>query len=93
MSFLAATTPDSHTFWNVALGLGAVVLAVVVVLMVFLLSFLKDIATSVRSLLEVGGEVAENTGEIIGLADTGPVLEMIKEEALIHDGYLESQLR
>lgn len=93
MSILAATTPDSHTFWNVALGLGAVVLAVVIVLMLLLLSYLKDIAGSVDTLLEVGGEVADNTGEIIGFADTGPVLEMIKEEALIQDGYLESQVR
>jgi len=85
--------PETHTFWSVALGLGAVVLAVVVVLMLLLLSYLKDIAGSVSHLLEVGGQVAQNTAPIGQLADTGPVLEMIKEEALIHDGYLESQLR
>ncbi len=84
---------ETHTFWSVALGVGAVVLAVVIVLMMMLLSFLKDIAGSVKRLLEVGGEVARNTSTIPQLADTGPVLEMIKEEALIHDGYLESQLR
>ncbi|MGI8749541.1 MAG: hypothetical protein ACR2J6_03175 [Thermoleophilaceae bacterium] len=84
---------DTHTFWSIALGIGAVVLAVVVILMLMLLSSLKDIAGSVTRLLEVGGEVAQNASEIPQLADTGPVLEMIKEEALIHDGYLESQLR
>ncbi len=84
---------ETRTFWAVALGIGAVVLAVVIVLMALLLSFLKDIANSVTRLLEVGGEVAENTSKIGQLADTGPVLEMIKAEALIHDGYLESQLR
>lgn len=84
---------ETHTFWSVALGVGAVVLAVVVVLMLMLLSYLKDIAGSVTRLLEVGAQVAENTAEIPQLADTGPVLEMIKEEALIHDDYLESQLR
>lgn len=84
---------DTHTFWSVALGVGAVVLAVVVILMLMLLSSLKDITQSVTRLLEVGGEVAQNTAAIPQLADTGPVLEMIKEEALIHDGYLESQLR
>jgi len=84
---------ETHTFWSVALGLGAVVLAVVIVLMALLLSFLKDITDSVTRLLEVGGEVAGNTSAIGQLADTGPVLEMIKAEALIHDGYLESQLR
>lgn len=84
---------DGHVFWVVALGIGAVVLAVVVVLMVLLLSFLRDIAASVARLQEVGGEVAQNTAPIVELAATGPVLAMIKEEALIHDGYLEDQLR
>lgn len=84
---------DSHIFWYVALGIGVVVLAVVVVLMLLLLSFLRDIAASVTSLLEVGGEVAQHTAPIVELAATGPVLAMIKEEALIHDGYLEDQLR
>jgi hypothetical protein len=84
---------ETHTFWSVAIGLGAVVLVVVIALMMLLLSFLKDIGASVTRLLEVGGEVAQNTSAIPQLAKTGPVLEMIKEEALIHDGYLESQLR
>ena len=84
---------ETHTFWWVALGTGAVVLAVVVILMMLLLSYLEDIHGSVNRLLEVGGEVAQNTSSIGELAGTGPVLEMIKDEALIHDGYLEAQLR
>jgi hypothetical protein len=84
---------DTSIFWVIALGIGAVVLAVVVVLMLMLLSSLKDIAASVTRLLDAGGQVARNTSAIKQLEDTGPVLEMIKEEALIHDGYLESQLR
>ncbi len=84
---------QTHTFWSVALGLGAVVLAVVVVLMAMLMSFLNDIGASVTRLLEVGSEVAVNTASIGKLADTGPVLELIKTEALVHDGYLEAQLR
>ena len=91
MTLLALS--ETKTFWSVALGIGAVVLAVVVVLMALLLRFLRDISNSVTRLLEVGGEVAENTSKIGQLADTAPVLEMIKAEALIHDGYLESQLR
>lgn len=91
MTVLAAA--DTHTFWSISLGLGAVVLVVVIGLMALLISFLKDIAGSVDDLLEVGGEVAQNTSPIGQLAKTGPVLEMIKEEALIHDGYLEAQLR
>jgi uncharacterized membrane protein YhiD involved in acid resistance len=84
---------ETNTFWGVAIGIGGVVLAVVIVLMILLLSFLRDIASSVTRLLEVSGEVAKNTAAIEQLAATGPVLEMIKAEALIHDGYLESQLQ
>lgn len=91
MSALAVS--ETHTFWSVALGLGAVVLLVVIVSMALLLSYLKDIGSSVTRLLEVGTEVAHNTEPIGQLADTGPVLEMIKEEALVQDGYLESQVR
>jgi len=91
MTFLAQV--DTETFWPVALGIGAVVLVVVIALMAMLLSLLADIASSVSYLLDVGGEVAQNTSGVAQLADTGPVLEMIKQEALIHDDYLESQLR
>lgn len=84
---------DSHAFWTVALGIGAVVIAVVVVLMALLLSFLRDIASSVNTLIDVGGEIGANTAVIAQLGDTGPVLEMIRDEALVHDGYLGAQLR
>jgi hypothetical protein len=83
---------DSHAFWSVAIGIGAVVIVVVILLMLLLLSFLRDIAASVTRLLEVGGEVAENTAAIGGLADTGAVLDMILAEALVHDGYLAGRL-
>ena len=87
---VAAAVDD--TFWAVTLGMGAVVVAVVIVLMMMLLSLLKDIDTGVAALIQTGSEVSENTAAIAQLADTGPVLEMIKTEALVHDGYLESQL-
>lgn len=88
-----ALTGTEEVFWAVALGIGGVVLAVVIVLMLLLLSFLRDIAASVTRLLEVADEVAQNTGAVEGLAQTGPVLEQIKAEALVHDGYLDGQLR
>lgn len=83
---------DTHAFWTVALGIGVVVVVVVVVLMLLLLSFLRDIAVSVNTLLDVGGEVAANTAAVAQLGDTGHVLEMIRDEVLIHDGYLRSQI-
>lgn len=82
---------DTHTLWTIALGMGVVVVLVVIVLMALLLSYLKDIEASTAVLLELGADVAGNTDAIQGLADTGPVLEQIKEEALIHDAYLTEQ--
>ncbi len=82
---------QSHTLWEIALGLGLVVVLVVGVLMVLLLSYLKDIEASATTLLEVGGEVAANTAAVPGLVATGPVLEQIREEALMHDAYLSEQ--
>ncbi|MBA3327599.1 MAG: hypothetical protein H0T43_04780 [Solirubrobacterales bacterium] len=84
---------ETETFWGVALGIGLVVIVVVALLMTMLLSFLKDIEASAATLLEVSGRVADNTAGIDDLGDTGPVLEMIDDEALMHDAYLERQLR
>jgi len=84
---------DSKTYWAVALSVGVVVLAVVVVLTALLLGLLRDIAASVTRLLEVGDEIAQNTSTIGQLAETGAVLEMIREEALVHEDYLEARLR
>lgn len=84
---------ETETFWIVALGIGAVVVLVVIVLMALLLSYLKDIEARAGLLLEVGGEVAGNIANIEQLEVTGPVLEEIKEEALIHDAYLSEQVQ
>ncbi len=91
MSVLAAA--ETHTFWIVALGIGAVVVLVVVVLMVLLLSYLKDIEARAARLVAVGGEVATNTANVGQLEVTGPVLEEIKQEALLHDARLSEQTR
>ncbi len=81
---------DTHTLWQIALGIGAVVLAVVVVLMVLLLSLVKDIQGSVESLLETAPVVASHTANIPKLAQTPPVLNQIIEEAIVQDGYMNA---
>lgn len=86
-----AAAEETDLFWTIALGIGAVVVLVVIVLMSLLLSYLKDIEGRAGRLLEVGGAVAVNTANIEQLEVTGPVLEEIKEEALIHDAYLTEQ--
>ena len=88
MNVIAAA--DTHAIWQVTLGMGAVVLAVVIILMMLLLSLVKDIQASVASLLETAGVVASQTANIPKLAATPPVLNLIIEEAIIQDGYMNA---
>ena len=81
---------DTHAVWQIALGMGAVVLAVVIILMMLLLSLVKDIQASVESLLETAGTVASYTANIPKLAATPPVLNLIIEEAIVQDGYMNA---
>lgn len=90
MSSGVIAAADTHTLWQIALGMGAVVLAVVVILMMLLLSLVKDIQASVASLLETAGVVASQTANIPKLAATPPVLNLIIEEAVIQDGYMNA---
>jgi len=87
-SIIAAS--DTHAAWQVVLGMGAVVLAVVVILLMLLLSLVKDIQASVASLLETAGVVASQTANIPKLAATPAVLNLIIEEAIIQDGYMNA---
>ena len=81
---------DTHALWQIALGMGAVVLAVVIILMMLLLSLVKDIQASVASLLNTAPVVASYTGQIPKLVATPPVLNLIIEEAIIQDGYMNA---
>ncbi len=80
---------DTHALWQVALGMGAVVLAVVIVLMALLLSIIKDIRQGVDSLLATAPILAKQTSNLTKLAATPGVLDMIIEEALVQDGYMD----
>ena len=88
MNVVAAA--DTHAAWQVVLGMGAVVLVVVIILMMLLLSLVKDIQASVMSLLTTAPVVASYTENITKLAATPPVLNLIIEEAIIQDGYMNT---
>jgi hypothetical protein len=75
---------DSHTLWEVSLGMGLVVIAVVIVLMVVLLSVITDIGRGVARLLDSAGEVGANTAWIGELPATAGVLDEIVTEATVH---------
>ncbi len=90
MSGSVIAAADTHAAWQIVLGMGAVVLVVVIILMMLLLSLVKDIQASVASLLETAGIVASQTANIPKLAATPPVLNLIIEEAIIQDGYMNA---
>ena len=81
---------DTHALWQISLGMGAVVLAVVIILMMLLLSLVKDIQASVGTLLDTAGIIASHTVNIPKLAATPAVLNLIIEEAIIQDGYMNA---
>src|SRR5215207_382450 len=80
---------DTHALWQVALGLGAVVLAVVIILMMLLLSFVKDIRLRVGLVLEGALAVAAHTQNIPKLSATPGVLNLIIDEALVQNEYMD----
>ncbi len=81
---------DTHALWQIAVGMGAVVLTVVIILLMLLLSFVKDIQTSVETLLETAPIIAQHTSKIPLLQATPAVLNLIIEEAIIQDGYMNA---
>lgn len=80
---------DTHALWQIALGMGAVVLAVVIILMMLLLSFVKDIRIRVGVVLEGAIAVAGATANIPKLAATPGVLNLIIDEALVQNEYMD----
>jgi hypothetical protein len=81
---------DTHAAWQVVLGMGMVVIAVVIILLMLLLSLVKDIQASVVTLLETAPIVASYTQNIPKLSATPAVLNLIIEEAIIQDGYMNA---
>ena len=89
MTFVFAAY-DTHALWQIVLGMGAVVLVVVIILMMLLLSFVKDIQQSVATLLETAPIIAQHTSKIPLLKATPAVLNLVIEEAIIQDGYMNA---
>ncbi len=82
---------ETHTFWQITLGTGAVVVLVVIALMTLLLRLLKDIDTEVEATAAMAKDVAANTVAIEELPSTASVLRDIRDEAEIHYELLSKQ--
>jgi len=87
MTPLAVTNND---MWGIALIIGLLAALIVAGLLLVLVRAVRDIDTSVGSLLEVAGTVAGNTAHIPQLQATAPVLAEIVDEAIVQDGYMNA---
>jgi hypothetical protein len=81
---------SAHTAWVVSLIAGLVAALIVAGLLAVLIRAVRDIESSVASLLQVAGGVAANTANIPQLEATAPVLALIVEEAVVQDGYMNA---
>jgi len=76
--------------WTLALIIGLVAALIVAGLLFLLIKAVRDIESSVGSLLTVATDVAGNTANIPQLQATAPVLAKIVEEAVVQDGYMNA---
>ena len=94
MTVLASTilgyTAQELTMWRITLGIGAVVIAVVILLLSFLVKIVKDIDAGVADVLDAAVGVAANTSHLNGLLTTNDAAVEIKKEALRHAALVET---
>ncbi len=85
---IIALDSQEKVLWYIALGIGAVVICVVIVLLTLLMRLVQDIEVGVDSLWTVTKRMAQNTTGLYQLAGTGSVLRALREELLRHDELL-----
>lgn len=86
-------TAQELTMWRITLGMGAVVIAVVILLLSFLVKLVKDIDAGVAEVLAAAGAagaVAANTSHLDALMVTNDAVAELKEEALRHAALVEA---
>lgn len=83
-------TAQELTMWRISLGMGAVVIAVVILLLSFLVRLVKAIDAGVVDVLAAAGAVAGNTSHLDALLVTNDAVAELKEEALRHAALVES---
>lgn len=83
-----ALTSDETVFWEIALGMGLVVIVVVIGLLTMLWALVRDIDERVAALWTVTKLLATNTTGLYQLAGTGSILRALREECLRQDKLL-----
>jgi hypothetical protein len=82
------TTPDERVLWTVILGIALVVVLVVIVLLTFLWTLVRDIDDRVSYLWTVTKRTAINTTGLYQLAGTASIVRALREEMLRHEKLL-----
>jgi predicted permease len=83
-------TAQELTMWRITLGVGAVVIAVVILLLSFLVRIVKDIDAGVAGVLAAAGAVAGNTSHLEALMVTNEAVGELKQEALRHAALVDA---
>lgn len=91
MTVLLTVSSNEKQLWYIALGIGLVVILVVIVLLSFLVSLVKDIDDGVATLWTVTKRLAINTTGAYQLAGTGSILRALREECLRQDKMLSER--
>jgi hypothetical protein len=90
VSAVLGYTAQELTMWRITLGMGAVVIAVVILLLSFLVRLVKDIDAGVADVLAAAGAVAGNTSHLEALIVTNDAVAELKDEALRHAALMEA---
>jgi len=89
--FLLGVDADERVLWQIALGMGLVVIFVVIALLTLLTRLVRDIDVGVTSLWTVTKRLAQNTTGLYQLAGTASVLRALREEMIRHDKLLSDE--
>ena len=82
------TTADERVVWMIAVGLALVVVLVVIVLLTYLWTLVRDIDDRVAYLWTVTKRTAINTTGLYQFAGTASILRALREELLRHEKLL-----
>lgn len=83
-----AISSDHTVFWEVALGLGLVVVLVVIAVLTLLRKFVADIDRGVYTLWTVTQAVAQNTTGAYQFAGSASIALALRDEIIRHDKML-----
>jgi Tfp pilus assembly protein PilX len=91
ISAAASITSDQRVFWEIALGIGLVVVLVVIALLTLLTTIVRDIDLSVAALWTMAKRMAANTATTYQLGTLANSLDDVNDELTLHNQLLSRQ--